>query len=58
VVLSRWDEELRQLHQMGFVDDYASVDVLERLEAANVGVDSEDALDLNNVVNHLLGTNE
>jgi len=54
VVLSRWDDELRKLHEIGFYDDYRSIDALEHLEAANIGVDSQDGVSLSKVVDYLL----
>jgi hypothetical protein len=55
-VLSRWDTELRELHQLGFLDDRRNVDTLERLEAANIGVDSTEPVTLQQVVNELLSS--
>jgi hypothetical protein len=54
VLLSRWENELRQLHEFGFFDDHANVDALGYLEAANIGVDSDDPITINAVVDHLL----
>jgi len=54
VVLSRWDTELKQMHELGFLDDKKNVDALEHLEAAKMGVDSEDAVTVNDAVNYLL----
>ena len=54
VLLNRWEEELRQLHELGFLDDHANVEGLGHLEAANMGVDSDDPITVNAVVNYLL----
>eukprot|EP00557_Chaetoceros_sp_GSL56_P007148 CAMPEP_0176504874 /NCGR_PEP_ID=MMETSP0200_2-20121128/16185_1 /TAXON_ID=947934 /ORGANISM="Chaetoceros sp., Strain GSL56" /LENGTH=588 /DNA_ID=CAMNT_0017904373 /DNA_START=2046 /DNA_END=3812 /DNA_ORIENTATION=+ len=54
VLLSRWESELRQLHEFGFVDDHANVEALGHLEAANIGVDSDDPITINAVVDYLL----
>lgn len=54
VLLQRWEKELRQLHEFGFLDDHANVDALGHLEAANMGVDSDDPIKINTVVDHLL----
>lgn len=55
VVLAKWDTELRQLHEMGFLDDRSNVDSLEHLEAAHMGVDSTEKVSVNSAVEHLLG---
>lgn len=54
VLLSRWEQELRQLHEFGFLDDHANVDALGYLEAANIGVSSDDAVTINAAVDYLL----
>lgn len=54
VVLAKWDTELHQLHEMGFLDDRSNVDSLEHLEAAYMGVDSTDKVTVNSVVEHIL----
>lgn len=51
--LVRWSRELEQLRGLGFDDDKI-IEVLERLSAANIGVDSEEELSLDLVVNKLL----
>merc|ERR1712170_70204 len=38
VLLSRYDNELKQLHSFGFLDDHKNIDALERLEASYIGV--------------------
>jgi len=53
-VLSRWDKELKELHEVGFLDDEKNVNALEHLEAANIGVDSDDPVTVNGAVNYLL----
>jgi hypothetical protein len=54
VLLARWENELRQLHEFGFLDDHANVDALGHLEAANIGVESDDPITINAVVDYLL----
>jgi len=53
VVLSRWDTELFQMHELGFLDDEENVNALEHLEAANIGVDSDEPITVNDAVNYL-----
>ena len=53
-VLARWDEELRELRSLGFADDWKSLEALEALEAANIGVDSDDLVSVNKAANWLL----
>merc|ERR1712038_421497 len=54
VVLSRWDTELKELHELGFLDDEKNVNALGHLEAANMGVESDDPVTVNDAVNYLL----
>lgn len=54
VVLDKWAVHLNQLHELGFYADKKSVEILERLTAANIGVDSEDEVSVTQVVNELL----
>jgi len=53
-VLQRWGHHLFQLHEIGFFDDKKSTEILERLTAANIGVDSDDEVSVTQVVNELL----
>ena len=53
-LLTRWESELNQLRELGFTNDEASVDALERLQAANIGVDSNDPVKIENAVEILL----
>ena len=53
-VLSRWDTELKQMHELGFLDDKKNVDALEHLEAASMGVDSDDPVTVNDAIEYLL----
>ena len=55
VVLAKWDEELKQLNELGFTDERKNVDVLERLEASHVCCDSTDKVTVDAVVEALLG---
>jgi hypothetical protein len=52
-VLDQWAAQLIQLRELGFVDDAAIVDVLERLQAANIGSDSTDEVTVERVVEEL-----
>jgi hypothetical protein len=52
--LERWSIQLEQLHDIGFYNDAACVDILERLTAANIGVDSQDEVTVTQVVNQLM----
>eukprot|EP00553_Chaetoceros_curvisetus_P007881 CAMPEP_0204614640 /NCGR_PEP_ID=MMETSP0717-20131115/2306_1 /ASSEMBLY_ACC=CAM_ASM_000666 /TAXON_ID=230516 /ORGANISM="Chaetoceros curvisetus" /LENGTH=710 /DNA_ID=CAMNT_0051627353 /DNA_START=6 /DNA_END=2138 /DNA_ORIENTATION=+ len=54
VLLNRWEHELRQLHELGFLDDHANVEAFGHLEAANMGVGSDDVITVEKVVNFLL----
>lgn len=58
VLLSRYDNELKQLHSFGFLDDHKNIDALERLEASYIGVDSDEKVSLGMVVDLLLKENE
>lgn len=53
-LLARWESFLCQLHSMGFVDDQANIDALERLKAADMGVNSNDEPRIEAVVTVLL----
>mmetsp|Transcript_8386 Transcript_8386/g.18124 ORF Transcript_8386/g.18124 Transcript_8386/m.18124 type:complete len:681 (+) Transcript_8386:97-2139(+) len=53
-LLAKWDTELIQLHELGFLDDRKNFDVLERLEASHMGVDSIEKVTVQNAVEHLL----
>ena len=57
-MLDQWAAQLIQLRELGFADDAASVDVLERLQAANIGSDSTDEITVDRVVNELLKKEE
>jgi hypothetical protein len=52
--LDRWAAHLLQLQELGFDNEPECIEVLERLEAANIGVDAEDDVSINHVVNELL----
>lgn len=53
-ILSRWDAELNQLHELGFLDDTKNVFAIEQLEAASVRQGSNHAVMVNDVVDYLL----
>jgi len=50
----RWASQLSQLHELGFDDENLCVEILERLQAANIGVSSEDEVSVTEVVNAIL----
>jgi hypothetical protein len=52
--LNRWAVQLIQLHELGFDDEAQCVDVLERLNAANIGVEADEEVSVTQVVNALL----
>ncbi|KAG7365039.1 zinc finger ZZ type domain containing protein [Nitzschia inconspicua] len=52
--LERWSAHLLQLRELGFDNEPECVEVLERLQAANIGVDGDDDVSINHVVNELL----
>jgi hypothetical protein len=52
--LERWAVQLRQLHELGFHDDAGLVDIIERLNAANIGVDSTEEVTVQQVVHELM----
>ncbi len=58
VLLARWDKELDELRQMGFNDDQKSLEALETLEAAEIGVNSENGITVSMAVNWLLNNTE
>jgi hypothetical protein len=52
--LDRWAFHLAQLRELGFDNESDCVETLERLAAANIGVDAEDDdISLNHVINEL-----
>jgi len=54
VLLDRWENELFQLHELGFLNDHVNVNALEHLEAANIGCSSTDEITVNAAVEHIL----
>jgi hypothetical protein len=50
----RWSMQLYQLREIGFDNEELCVETLERLSAANIGVDSSDEVSVTQVVNELL----
>lgn len=54
VQLNRWFAQLEQLHELGFTNDELNVSILETLSAANIGVDSDDEVTVEQVVNQLI----
>mmetsp|Transcript_4553 Transcript_4553/g.6307 ORF Transcript_4553/g.6307 Transcript_4553/m.6307 type:complete len:693 (-) Transcript_4553:104-2182(-) len=49
----RWSVQLTQLRELGFFDESKNVEILERLNAANIGCDSDDEVTMTQVVNEL-----
>jgi len=54
VQLDRWASQLTQLHELGFLNDALSVDVLETLAAANIGVDSDEEVTVQQVIDTMM----
>lgn len=54
VLLERWDHLLYALHELGFLNDAQSIDVIETLAAANIGVDSDEEVTVEQVINQLI----
>jgi hypothetical protein len=52
--LPRWSTELKKLHELGFLDDSSSVEVLDSLNAANIGSGVTDPIKIEKVVERLL----
>lgn len=52
--LERWAFQLQHLHELGFHDDALLVDIIERLNAANIGVDSTEEVTVRQVINELM----
>ena len=52
--LERWALQLQQLHELGFLNDASSVDVLETLAAANIGVDSDEEVTVQQVIDAMM----
>ena len=55
---ARWAFQLNQLAELGFDNQDEIVDILERLTAANIGVESDEEVDVGRVVNELLKKRE
>ena len=53
ILLARWDTQLAALAELGFTNTEKVLDVLETLQAANIGCESEDGVSLQQVVNYL-----
>ena len=54
-LLQRWAAQLKQLHELGFVNDASCIDALESLSAANIGVESSDEVTVQQVIQKLMG---
>jgi Arc/MetJ-type ribon-helix-helix transcriptional regulator len=53
----RWSTQLSQLRELGFDDESLCVEIIERLNAANIGCDTEEEISVTQVVNALLKNN-
>jgi len=51
---SRWVVQLSKLEELGFDDEAQIVEILERLQAANIGVGSDEDVSVTQVVNAIL----
>ena len=54
VLIAKWGEELRQLRELGFLNERQNVDVLEGLEAAHLMANSDDSISLDAVIDKLI----
>lgn len=50
----RWATQLEQLHELGFLNDNLLIETIERLNAANIGVDSTDEVTVQQVLEELM----
>jgi len=50
----RWATQLEQLHELGFLNDNLLIETIERLNAANIGVDSTDEVTVQQVIEELM----
>jgi hypothetical protein len=53
----RWSIQLSQLRELGFDDESLCVEIIERLNAANIGCDADEEVSVTQVVNALLRNN-
>ena len=58
MLLNKWGNELYQLRELGFIDDKKSIEVVESLQAANIGVDSDEPIQIEKIVDELLKRTE
>lgn len=54
VVLAKWDTELKQLHELGFLDDFVNTNALEQIEASYLGCGLDEPVTVNAAVEHIL----
>ena len=57
VVLATWRDELDMLRELGFSNDQRNVEVLERLQAANIGCEHDEKVSVERAANILLNEN-
>ena len=57
VVLATWRDELDMLRELGFSNDGRNVEVLERLQAANIGCERDEKVSVERAANILLNEN-
>ena len=53
----RWSTQLSQLRELGFDDESLCVEIIERLNAANIGCDADEEISVTQVVDALLTNN-
>lgn len=53
-LLQRWAPQLSQLHEIGFQNDALSIEIMERLEAANIGSGEDSPITVTRVVNEMM----
>jgi len=54
VQTERWANQLSQLHELGFTNDALNVEIIERLDAANIGVGLTEEVTVQQVINEMM----
>lgn len=55
-LMTRWEKEVKKLRELGFTNDAKSIEALECLQAANIGVGaSEDPIRIESVIEKIFG---
>lgn len=52
--LERWSLQLTQLHELGFLNDQVNVETIERLTAANIGVNCMDEVSVQQIIDEMM----